>query len=444
MRSVSFYLALICARFIYLAIKVLNKSSGTSFVGMMTLKLCPKFLKYCRDFVGYAITISGTNGKTTTSGLLAHIIENADKKVIHNVKGANMLTGVANVFALNLTPSKFYDYAVIESDEAYLNKLYDDFEANSLLVTNLFNDQVDRYAEIATTAAYIQKAIDKNSKLQLLLNADDPNVSNFGKGKEALYYGFEDIQYCSESYQPDNSNETEVYNCVCGSQLSYTKRILAQEGHYSCPACGHCRPEPNFKGFAKLYADYSEIKVVYGNSEYEFRVNLIGLYNAYNALAAISQALLLNIDEKIISNALDSYKTMFGRSERTVINGHDTLIQLIKNPAGASEVLKTVDLNSNVLIAINNNIADGTDISWLWDTDFSRLKDVKAKLVTSGICAKDVAKRLIDNGIESDKILVEEDVSKAVALVANPNETDSKVTILPSYTVLLKLSKMKF
>ncbi|MBQ8669230.1 hypothetical protein IJ472_05585, partial [bacterium] len=150
MRSVSFYLALICARFIYLAIKVLNKSSGTSFVGMMTLKLCPKFLKYCRDFVGYAITISGTNGKTTTSGLLAHIIENADKKVIHNVKGANMLTGVANVFALNLTPSKFYDYAVIESDEAYLNKLYDDFEANSLLVTNLFNDQVDRYAEIAT------------------------------------------------------------------------------------------------------------------------------------------------------------------------------------------------------------------------------------------------------------------------------------------------------
>ena len=134
---------------------------------------------------------------------------------------------------------------------------------------------------------------------------------------------------------------------------------------------------------------------------------------------------------------------MFGRSERTVINGCETLIQLIKNPTGANEVLRTVDLESNILIGINNNIADGTDISWLWDTDFSRLKDAKGLLVTTGIKAKDMAKRLVDAGVSEDKIIIEEDVQKAVNLVANPDKP-ANVTILPSYTVLMKLSRMKF
>ena len=443
MGRLSFYLTLICARLIYLAIKILNKSSGTSFVGMVTLKICPKFLAYCKDYVNCAITLTGTNGKTTTSGLFAHILEVDKNAVVHNIKGANMLTGVANMFALNLALFKRFDYAVIESDEAYLNKLYDDFNADYLLVTNLFNDQVDRYAEISTTAAYIQKAIDKNPIVKMLLNADDPVVSNFGKDKDALYYGFEDVQYCSESYQVGEPLDDSVYNCVCGNPLTYTKHILAQEGHYSCKTCGYKRPEPQFKGYAKIYSDYSEVKVVYNDVEYEFRVNLIGLYNAYNALAAVSQALLLGVNEDVIKEALLSYKTMFGRSERTVINGCDTLIQLIKNPAGASEVLKTVDLESNILIAINNNIADGTDISWLWDTDFSRLKDAKGLLVTSGIKAKDMAKRLVDAGVSEDKILIEDDIKKAVELVTDPN-SNSKATILPSYTALMKISKMKF
>ena len=443
MKSIRFYLTLVVAHVIHLAIRILNKSSGTSFVGMVTLKLCPYFLACCKKYIEKAITITGTNGKSTTSGILAHIIETSKYSVVHNVKGANMLTGVANMFALCGIPFKNYEFAVIESDEAYLNKVYDNFKAEYLLVTNLFNDQVDRYADVAATAAYIQKAIDKNPEVQLLLNADDPVVSNFGKDKNALYFGFEEIEYCSETYQ-SNNDEFGNYNCVCGSSLSYTKQFLAQEGHYFCPVCGYKRPEVDFKGYAKVYADYSEIRVVYQDKEYEFRVNLIGLYNAYNAFAAVSHALLLGIDYNVIKEALLSYKTAFGRSERTVINGHDTLIQLIKNPAGASEVLKTVDLNSNILIGINNNIADGTDISWLWDTDFSRLKDAKGLLVTSGIKAKDMAKRLVDAGVTEDKIVIEEDISKAVELVANPADKDAKVTILPSYTVLMKLSRMKF
>ena len=126
-----------------MSIKLLGKSSGTSFAGMMTLKFCPDFLSYCRSYItSSAVTVTGTNGKTTTSGLLAHILETDNNSVIHNVKGANMLTGVANVFALNLAPFKKFNYAVIESDEAYLTKLYDYFCPDFLVVTNLFRDQL--------------------------------------------------------------------------------------------------------------------------------------------------------------------------------------------------------------------------------------------------------------------------------------------------------------
>ena len=132
MNRVRFYTALVLARLTYLAIKLLHRSSGTSFVGMMTLKVCPDFLAHCRKYIkNNAITISGTNGKTTTSGLVAHIFEENQNSIIHNVKGANMLTGIANVFALNIKPFKRFDYAVIESDEAYLTKLYDYFNISS-------------------------------------------------------------------------------------------------------------------------------------------------------------------------------------------------------------------------------------------------------------------------------------------------------------------------
>lgn len=442
-----FYISLILARALYLAIKLLGKSSGTSFVGMMTLKFCPKFLAYCKNYItSAAVTVSGTNGKTTTSGLLAHILEDDKNQVIHNVKGANMLTGIANAFALNILPFKKFDYAVIESDEAYLTKLYDYFDADFLLVTNLFRDQLDRYGELATTASFIQNAIDKNKSLILLLNADDPLVTNFGKGRDAIYYGFEEVEFCSDIHNSTSNAPTEVFNCVCGEPLKYSKQFFAQEGHYYCDSCGYRRPEPDFKGYVKIYSDYSDLTVVdkQNSKTYEFRINLVGLYNAYNALGAITAALVLGIDYEVIKDAVLSYKSIFGRAERRVINGHEALIQLIKNPTGASEVLKTVDLSSNIVVAINDNYADGRDISWLWDSDFERLKGAQKLVITSGIRAKDMATRLKYAGIPQDKIVVMEDIKSAIELAAKSDNEDDKITILPSYTALLKISKMKF
>lgn len=445
MNRVRFYTALVLARLTYLAIKLLHRSSGTSFVGMMTLKVCPDFLAHCRKYIkNNAITISGTNGKTTTSGLVAHIFEENQNSIIHNVKGANMLTGIANVFALNIKPFKRFDYAVIESDEAYLTKLYDYFKADYLLVTNLFRDQLDRYGELSTTASFIQNAIDKNKELKLILNADDPLVTNFGKGKNAIYYGFEEVEFCSEIHNAASNAPTEVFNCICGKPLQYNKQFFAQEGHYYCAKCGFKRPEPNYKGYVKIYSDYSELKIRHNDKDFEFKINLVGLYNAYNVLGAVACAMENGIDYQTIKKAVSTYKSIFGRAERRIINGHKTLIQLIKNPTGASEVLKTVDLSSNIVIAINDNYADGRDISWLWDSDFEQLKNAQKLVITSGIRAKDMATRLKYAGIPQEKIIVEEDIKSAIALAAKSDNIEERITILPSYTALLKISKMKF
>lgn len=445
MNRVRFYTALVLARLTYLAIKLLHRSSGTSFVGMMTLKVCPDFLAHCRKYIkNNAITISGTNGKTTTSGLVAHIFEENQNSIIHNVKGANMLTGIANVFALNIKPFKRFDYAVIESDEAYLTKLYDYFKADYLLVTNLFRDQLDRYGELSTTASFIQNAIDKNKELKLILNADDPLVTNFGKGKNAIYYGFEEVEFCSEIHNATSNAPTEVFNCICGKPLQYNKQFFAQEGHYYCAKCGFKRPEPNYKGYVKIYSDYSELKIRHKDKDFEFKINLVGLYNAYNVLGAVACAMENGIDYQTIKKAVSTYKSIFGRAERRIINGRKTLIQLIKNPTGASEVLKTVDLSSNIVIAINDNYADGRDISWLWDSDFEQLKNAQKLVITSGIRAKDMATRLKYAGIPQEKIIVEEDIKSAIALAAKSDNIEERITILPSYTALLKISKMKF
>lgn len=438
-KLIEFYLALIIARCAYMGIRLLNKSSGTSFVGMLTLKVCPDFLAHCSKYIKKkTITITGTNGKSTTSGLIAHILDTANQKVIHNLKGANMLTGIANVFALSVRPFKRYDYAVLESDEAYLTKLYDFMKSDYLVVTNLFRDQLDRYGELNTTAEFIKNAIDKNPDLKLILNADDPIVATFDRTKYAVYYGFENVEYdCN--YEHKSNAPSEVFNCLCGHPLEYSKQFFAQQGHYFCSKCGYKRHECNYPADVKVFNDYSIITVKNRGYDYEFKVNLAGLYNAYNALAAIAFAFETGLNQDEIQKAFDNYKAIFGRTEKRIINGNPAVIQLIKNPTGASEVLKTVDLKSNIVIAINDNYADGRDISWLWDSDFEQLKDAQNLVITSGKRANDMATRLKYAGIPQEKIIIEPNMKKAIEMAT----TNGKTTILPSYTALLKINKEK-
>lgn len=408
---------------------------------MFTLKTNPDFLNFCSKYILHEkISVTGTNGKTTTAGLIAQILEANNKEVIHNAQGANMLTGIANVFATNVVPSKRYDNCVLESDEAYLSRLYDYMKLDYLVVTNLFRDQLDRYGELDTTAKKIQSAIDKNKDLVLLLNADDPLVANLGHDNKKLYYGFENIEF-AETHTISHA-PAEMFNCICGKPLEYSKRFYAQQGHYYC-SCGYKRPKCNYQGNAKIFNDYIEISVLHNGEETHYTFDSIGLYNAYNALAAISMALEIGYKQEEIQNALNTYKAMFGRAEKTEFNGHKTIIQLIKNPAGASEVLKTVDLSSKILIAINDNFADGRDVSWLWDAEFELLKDTEKTIVTSGIRANDMALRLKYAGVPSEKIKVVPDLFEAVEEVSSSEDKTEKVTIMPSYTALLQIKNYK-
>ena len=435
MKKLKLYILLIIARLLSIAIKLRGKSSGTSFIGMVILKLNPNFIKEVADSVQTTITVTGTNGKTTTSGILSHIIKQTKHSVLNNSKGANMLTGVANAFALSVKPGKKYEYAVLESDEAYLSKLYDNINANYLVVTNLFRDQLDRYGELATTAKKIQNAINKNRNLQLILNADDPLVVNFkpAGAKKNIYFGFNHIEYIGQNTK--SNSPIEAITCpVCGRDLIYNERFYAQQGHYFC-RCGYKRPECKYNADVEIYRHYSQINLTVEDKTYSFKVPLVGLYNAYNALAAIAVAFENGITN--IQSALNSYKSEFGRSEIKKINGKTAIIQLIKNPTGASEVLKTVDLDSNILIAINDNYADGRDVSWLWDADFEFLRDAKKPIYTSGERAYDMAIRLKYAGIQNIKVV--QNIDEAIERISSDKTTEN-ITILPTYTALLHIN----
>ncbi|MFI3300351.1 MAG: MurT ligase domain-containing protein [Candidatus Gastranaerophilales bacterium] len=441
--KIRFYISIIIAHCTYLAIKLRNKSSGTSFVGLLTLKYNPDFLKYCQKYIeNEVVTITGTNGKSTTSGLVAHFLKNGNKSILHNLKGANMLTGIANVFALNIKPFKKFDYAVLETDEAYLAKLYDNLEANILIVTNLFRDQLDRYGELNTTAEFIKSGIKKNPNLKLILNADDPIVRTFDEYGNAIFYGFKDVEYKFNCHQNSNA-PSEIFNCKCGNELKYDKQFFAQQGHYYCDKCDYKRPDCNYEAVAEIYQEYSILKINYEGKVDEFKTNLTGLYNAYNALSAIVFALENGLKKDEIQASLNTFKAIFGRTEKREINGHPTVIQLIKNPTGASEVLKTVDLNSNIIVAINDNYADGRDISWLWDSDFEQLQNAQKTIVASGTRANDVATRLKYAGLSPSKIIIEPNLKKAIGLLSKEADNNDKITILPSYTALLKINQEK-
>ena len=430
----TFLLSLLIAKFIYSVLRITKLSGGTSIIGKIVLKLCPDFLSHANKYIKTKINVTGTNGKTTTSGLITHLLQKNGNSVINNSLGANMIQGVVNAIATELNPLHLYDYSVIESDEAFLEIIYEKFDADYLLVTNLFRDQLDRYGELATTKKFIQNGINKKPDITLILNADDPLVSSF-EGKNKIYYGVENVIY-EDGMQPTSNKTEEAFNCPCGKPLNYTTKFYAQQGHYNCE-CGYCRPNPKYKADITLFKDFSVLKV---NGE-EYKTPLIGLFNAYNTLGAISLCLELGIEIDKIKKYLESFKVAFGRSEIRFLNGKKTLIQLIKNPIGANEVLKTVDSDSNILIIINDNYADGRDVSWLWDAEFDKIKNAKKEIVVSGIRANDMALRLKYAGINSNKIKVIPEIDSAINYMAR--NADKNITILPTYTALLKINKNK-
>ena len=439
-KSLKFNLVLFAAKAIAGTMH-LCKKEASALPGMIAMKFDKDFLAGTKKYCGKKIiTVTGTNGKTTTSSLLADILRTGGHAVIHNRKGANMPQGIVTALAEGINPFKKADYFVLENDEAYVSRIYDELKADYLVVTNLFQDQTDRYGGMDLTAKKIREAVDKNPDLTVVLNADDPVLQTLYTGK-MLTFGLDSIEF--ENEKPKQEAVGEIVYCPCGKQLNYTKRFYSHIGHYSCE-CGFCRRTPDIIVSAKLFNGYSELKIKYNGKEYNFTSHLPGIYNLYNATGAIGLALALGAETSDIQKALDNYKAVFGRANRFELRGKEVFVQLIKNPAGANEAVHAVcgDDNAKLLIMVNNEYADGRDVSWLWDTDFEALKDYKNTIIAAGNCAYDVAVRLKYANVDGAKVKIIPDVKEALETALNSLSATEKLNVLPTFSTLAAMQEL--
>lgn len=401
------------------------------------------------------LAVSGTNGKSTTSGLVASILNHAGMKLVHNRQGANLVTGITAcvVDASSWSGHIDADYCLFEIDEAALPMVAKEVKIDQVLVTNLFRDQLDRFGELDTTAKLITKGILQNHSSSVL-NADDPNVAQMVPECRRVFYGVRGLACTAESpefteskgSQSFEGNSTELSYCgSCGEEYSYSLRFYGQLGHYLCPSCGKKRPEPDvYADEVSVAAASSQFKLHYKDIVLDINLSLPGMFNVYNALAAAALCFNAGIDAQFVKAGLCEYATLFGRSEKISLNGKQILIQLIKNPAGASQAVQAAaaDKTGKYLIAINDNYADGRDVSWLWDAAFEQLCDCPGPFVVSGLRCYDMAVRLKYAGVDPTLITVEPDLDKAIDRALALCGTDDLLWLMPTYTCLLELQKI--
>ncbi len=424
---------------------------GTSLPGKIVQKICPDFLRQCSTKVASPrFAITGTNGKTTTSTLLSEILLCADMKIVNNKLGANMPNGIITALASGLNKTKRAQGAVLECDEAYFSHIANCFPFDYLLITNLFRDQLDRYGEMDIAKKKIMQGIELNQNLTVVLNADDPSLYDITEklkytGTKFIKFGFESVKYFD--YEKDSKSPSENLYCpTCHAHILYKERYYAQLGNWYCK-CGTSRKTPEISADASIYKNKSVLNVRYKGNTYTFTTTLTGLYNAYNALGAIALALIFGIDSNVIEGALSNYSPVFGRHQQTKLkNGGTLTIHLIKNPVGASEVLRGLTnlQNTRIAISINDNYADGRDVSWLWDADFEKLSDFKNVIYTMGNRSYDMALRLKHAGFEKKLIEVinpKTSVKNGICRAIEELNKDENLTALVTYTSLLEINK---
>lgn len=425
-----------------------GRGGGTTLPGRVLLRLEPEAIaRLGAQLEGGATVISATNGKTTTAGMIAAILAADGRHPVHNRAGSNMTWGVATAL-LEQRGSE----GLFEVDEAWLPRVTAQLEPSLIVLGNLFRDQLDRYGEMEALADEWSKTVaSRVGATEFALNADDPLIADLGRDPEGerragvVYFGIEDPSQAL----PELQHAFDAKHCRrCGRPYAYERAFVGHLGHYSCPNCGAERPRPEVAATAiELRGmDGSRSKVRVPGAEIELELPVPGLYNVYNALAAIAAGLRLGVAPERIASALREMRAAFGRVETIPIGGASLSILLIKNPAGANEVLRTLLLEGqengpvDLWIALNDRIADGRDVSWIWDADFELLDGAVRRVVCSGTRAPEMALRLKYAGWPEGAIEVMPGIE--ASLDAALAGAQGRVFALPTYTALLELRKL--
>jgi UDP-N-acetylmuramyl tripeptide synthase len=426
-------------------VRAAGRGGGTSLPGKLLTRLEPHAIGLlARRLEHGSAVISATNGKTTSAAMVAAILERTGETLVHNRAGANMAGGVASALAAASRRGARAlngELGLFEVDEFWLGPVVEELEPRALLLGNLFRDQLDRYGELEIIAERWAEVVGAAAARgsALVLNADDPLVADLGRERSPLYFGVDDDSLAFAELQ----HAADSKHCRrCGHPYAYEAIYLAHLGRYACPDCGARRPEP------QVVARDVELRgirsaaftlIAPAGSE-RVELPLPGLYNVYNALGAAALCLTLGAPLDAVVAGLRAVEPAFGRAETVELGGRPTSILLVKNPAGANEVLRTLALEGEQLDlfgVLNDNTADGRDISWVWDADWELLAPSVRHMTCSGTRAAELALRLKYAGLDVERLRVVP--ALADGLDAALAHGSGPLYALPTYTALLEL-----
>jgi UDP-N-acetylmuramyl tripeptide synthase len=425
-----------------------GRGGGTSLPGKVLMRMEPEAIAELSSRLPEgSIVISATNGKTTTAAMVASVLAQARVAVVHNRAGANMAGGVASTLlaAARGRGRIAGQLGLFEIDEFWLDRIEPELAPRGILLGNLFRDQLDRYGEIDAIAdrwATVAAAAAAR-RARLVLNADDPLVADLGRGAPTVtYFGVEDPSMAV----PEMQHASDSKHCRrCGAAYVYDVVYLGHLGVYRCPSCGASRPEPAVaaESIALDGTRGSSFQLVTPVGRTRVELPLPGLYNVYNALGAASLCVGLGFALDVVVAGLGSVRAAFGRAERIAVGDVELQMLLIKNPAGANEILRTLVLGPDeldLLAILNDRTADGHDVSWVWDADFEMLAGRVRRVTCAGTRAAELAVRLKYAGVPPERLHVVPGVAAALD-AALADAPAGRLYALPTYTALLELRR---